>query len=114
MAPRRFSRLSFATAVRDTAGDLVLYGEEPYRFRDLSDNREHVVREGDTLFALAARYFRGIPRPDGLYWVIMDFQPEPIHDPTLQLDVGRVLIIPSLRTLQEEIFSARRRQSIAG
>jgi hypothetical protein len=114
VAPRRFSRYTFATALRDADGDLVLYGDEPYRFRNFEDNREHVVREGDTLFSLAAQYFLGVPRPDGLFWVIMDFQPEPIHDPTIELAVGRVLIIPSLRTLQEEIFSARRRQNVAG
>lgn len=109
MAPRQWSRYTFSTAVRDAGGDLVLYGQEPYRYREFPDNREHLVREGDTLFSLAARYFVGIPRPDGLYWVISDFQPVPIHDPTLALDPGRILIIPSIRTLREEIFSARRR-----
>lgn len=113
MPPRRWSRYTFATAVRDADGDLVLYGEEPYRFREFTDNREHVVREGDTLFSLAASYFTGIPRPDGLWWVIADFQPAPIHDPTIELEIGRVLIIPSLRTVQEEIFSERRRRGSA-
>lgn len=109
MAPRRFSRYTFSYAVQDKEGDLVLYGEEPYRYRDLPDNREHVVREGETLFTLAGRYFAPLPRPAGLWWVIADFQPEPIHDPTVELSPGRVLIIPSVRTLTEEIFSERRR-----
>jgi hypothetical protein len=45
-----------------------------------------------------------------LWWVIADFQSDPIHDPTRKLKRGRVLIIPSERTLTEEIFSERRRR----
>lgn len=88
----------------------MLYGEEPFRFKAFEDNREHVVREGDSLFTLAGQYFEREPRACGLWWVIADFQPEPIHDPTLALEVGRVLMIPSMRTLTEEVFSERRRR----
>lgn len=87
----------------------MLYGGEPYRFRVFADNVEHVVREGDTLWTLAHRYYLGVERPAGLWWIIADFQPQPIHDPTLALVPGAVLVIPSLRTVQEEIFSERRR-----
>ena len=106
---RRYSRHTFAYAVRDDEGDLVLYGTEPYRFRDFADTREHRVREGETVYHLAARYFGSFPRPAGLWWVIADFQPDPIHDPTVELEPGRVLYIPSERTLVEEVFSERRR-----
>lgn len=109
MPPREFSRYTFATAVQDAEGDLVLYGQAPYRYKKFTDNREHVVCQGETLFTLAARYFRGIPRPAGLWWVIADFQPDPIHDPTQSLELNRVLIIPSVRTVTEEVFSERRR-----
>lgn len=114
MAPRRYSRYTFAYAAKDASGDLVLHGAEPFRYRDIADNREHVVREGDTLFTLAGRYFRSgsLPRPAGLWWVIADFQPTPIHDPTLALQPGRVLVIPSVRTVIEEIFSERRRRRV--
>lgn len=89
----------------------MLHGAEPYRFRELPDTREHVAAEGDTLSTLAARYFVGQARAAGFWWVIADFQPEPIHDPTISLTPGRLLYIPSLRTLTEEIFSERRRRS---
>ena len=46
-----------------------------------------------------------------LWWVIADFQPEPVHDPTRALEVGRVMFIPSERTLVEEVFSSRRRKT---
>ena len=109
MPPRRLSRYTFSEAVPDVDGDLLLHGEEPFRFRNLTDNVEHVVARGDTLFNLAHRYFAGAPRPAGLWWVIADFQPDPIHDPTLDLDDGRVIVVPSLRTVLEEVFSERRR-----
>jgi len=109
MPPRRYSRYTFATAQADDDGRLMMYGAEPYRYRAFSDNREHVVSEGDALWTLADRYFAGLPRPAGLWWVIADFQPTPIHDPTIALDLGTVIVIPSIRTVTEEIFSERRR-----
>jgi hypothetical protein len=109
MPPRRFSRHTFTSAVQDDAGRLVITDREPFRFRSLPDNRQHVVKEGETLFSLAGRYFATLPRPAGLWWVIADFQPDPIHDPTIALEPGRVLVIASVRTVLEEIFSERRR-----
>lgn len=113
MPPRRFSRFTFSSAVLDDAERLLLTDREPYRFRALPDNRQHVVGDGETLFSLAGRYFAPLPRPAGLWWVIADFQPDPILDPTLSLDVGRVLFIPSIRVVSEEIFAEKRRQEAA-
>ena len=113
MPPRKNSRHSFAYSTPDANGNLMLYGTEPYRFREFEDTQQHVVKEGDSLFTLAGKYYRGgIDRPAGLWWVIADFQPEPIHDPTIALELGRVMYIPSLRTVTEEIFSERRRRSV--
>jgi len=113
MPPRRFSRYTFSAAILDEDERLLLTDREPFRFRPLPDNRQHVVKEGDTLFSLAGRYFAPLPRPAGLWWIIADFQPDPLHDPTLALEVGRVLVLPSLRTVTEEIFAERRRQEAA-
>ena len=110
MPPRVGSRYGFALGVRDEDGMLALTDREPYRYRAHADNRTHLVVQGDTLWALAGRYFAPLPRPAGLWWVIADFQPDPIHDPTLALEVGRVLVVPSLRTVTEEVFSEKRRQ----
>jgi hypothetical protein len=44
---------------------------------------------------------------------IADFQPDPVHDPTLSLDLGRVLFIPSVRVVTEEVFAEARRQEAA-
>lgn len=111
MPPRQHSRFTFSEGRYDEDGRLYLTEPEPYGYRDLPDNIEHVVREGDTLWTLAATYFGGrFPRPAGLWWILADFQPEPIHDPTLALVSGSVLIIPSPETVRTRIFSERRRR----
>ena len=113
MPPRQLSRHIFAQGVPNSAGQLWLMDRIPFRFREFSDNRRHTVIEGDTLYHLAARYFPNTVRPAGLWWVIADFQPQPVHDPTVQLLPGRVLVIPSERTLADSVFAeARRRDSI--
>lgn len=101
----------FARGYTDEAGALVLERAEPFRFTRLPDNVQHVVGRGDTLFTLAGRYFGPIDpdRACGLWWVIADFQPDPIHDPTLKLAEGRVLVVPSVRTVIERVFDERRR-----
>lgn len=109
MPPRLYSRHQFVLGVADTSNRLLLTDRSPYAFRQFADNRQHIAKEGDSLFTLAARYFKGFPRPAGLWWVIADFQPDPIFDPTILLEPGRLIIIPSHRTVQDEIFHERRR-----
>ncbi len=111
MPPRRWSRFTFCTALKDVDGTLLLTDPEPFGYQPFTDNRLHVVKEGESLFTLAGRYFAPLPRPAGLWWVLADFQPEPILDPTLVLTPGTTLVVPSLRTVQEEIFNERRREA---
>ncbi len=110
MPPFRFSRYQFTAALNDITRPNVLFlsERERYAFRTFSDTRTHISREGDTLFTLAYKFFRGLPRPSGLWWIIADFQPDPIHDPTIVLQHGRTLFVPSLRTVREEIFNENR------
>ena len=109
MAPRLNSRFQFTSGIKDADDRMFLTERTRFTYQDFNDNMQHVVREGDTLFLLAARYFQGFPRPAGLWWIIADFQPDPIFDPTIQLEAGRVLIIPSMRTVHEEVFSEKQR-----
>ena len=110
MAPRTGSRHSFALGVPDELGRRFLSEREPYRFREHTDTRVHVVAQGDTLEGLAGRYFAPLPRACGFWWVLADCQPDPIGDPTLELDVGRRLVVPSLRVLTDVILSEQRRR----
>ena len=108
MFPR--SRYQYCIAQRDTDGNLYLDEREPFRHRDEPDNSFHVVVDGDTLWGLAHRYFSGMRRPAGLWWIIAEYQPEPIVDPTIRLLVGETIIIPSQRLVKTEIFSEDRRK----
>ena len=78
-------------------------------YRELEDTRVHVVVQGDTLFDLAGRYFSPLPRACGYWWAIADFQPDVIVDPTLELELGRRMHIPSLRVLTDVILAGPRR-----
>ncbi len=113
MSPRMNSRHSFTWSYQMSSADnrRFLVDREPFLYRERPDNIVHVVNAGDTLWSLAGKYYRGIPRPNGLWWVIADFQPQPIRDPTLKIPEGTVLVIPSVRVLREEIFSEKRRLS---
>lgn len=110
MAPHTGSRHSFTSGVRDDAGRLFLTDREPYGFHEHRDTREHVVAQRDTLWGLAGRYFAPLPRACGFWWVLADFQPDPIVDPTLELELGRRLFVPSLRVLTDVILGEQRRR----
>jgi hypothetical protein len=111
--PLTGSRFTFCLGVLDAAGRRYLTDREPYRYRVLADNRTHTVVDGDTLFDLAGRYFAPLPRACGFWWAIADFQPDPIFDPTIALDAGRALLIPSTRLLTDVILGEARRREVA-
>ena len=113
MPPRQYSRHSFTFGIQlRSRGEKTLWLTDriPFSFQQRADNRFHVVQSGDSLFSLAGKYFRPYPRAAGLWWVIADFQPQRIHDPTIELTVGFVMVIPSRRVLEEEIFNFSRRK----
>lgn len=115
MPPRKFSRHTYTTGFKDVSGPsevqdkIQLNDREPFLFRNLSDNIEHTVLEGENIFNLASRYFDGIENAAQLWWVIADFQPDPLLDPTIALQPGQIVIIPSVRTVLEQVFSEQRR-----
>lgn len=110
MPPQPFSRHFFTSGIKDSTERLYLTDRDPFRFVEINDNRFHTVRAGDTLWTLADRFFDGVTdNAAQLWWVIADFQPEPIIDPTLALTPGRIVVVPSQRTLTEQIFSESRR-----
>lgn len=98
------------TAALDVGGNLFLTERVPYRYRSLNDNIVHSVVDGDTLDSIAAKYYSSLDNGDQFWWVIADFQPDPIIDPTRSLQSGTNIVVPSIRTLVETILSEDRRE----
>jgi nucleoid-associated protein YgaU len=87
--------------------DNVLYLDTPPRVEYVGGYDEvlHRVVLGDTLWNLALRYYSSIEGAASLWWIIADFQPEPINDPTVALVPGSWLVIPSIGTVQEWLMA---------
>jgi hypothetical protein len=113
MPPRPSSRFQLSAAVPGSKypETLVLTERKPFRFKEYPDNIPHVVTAGDSIFTLAERYFSPIPNAAMKYWAIADFQPDPIHDPTIALIPGSTIIIPPLRVVLTELFAESRREA---
>jgi len=111
VAPHAGSRYSFSLGVWDEAGRLLLTERVPYGYQPHADTHVHLVAQGDSLWGLAGRYYAPLPRACGFWWVLADFQPEPIIDATLELEAGRRVYIPSLRVLTDVILSEQRRRA---
>lgn len=104
-----WSRYRYCTMYAD--GDVMYLDErEPFRYRDDTDNRYHTASEGDTWWGLAHLYFQGVPRACGLWWLLCEFQPEPVIDPTIAIPDGKLIIVPSMRLLRMKIFSVEERK----
>ncbi len=110
MPPDINSRYRFCYGVKDDFENLYLTDREPYEYHPHPDNRTHTIVQGDSLFHLAAAYFAPLERACGFWWVIADFQPEPIVDPTIQLEPGRIFHIPSRRVLTDIILNENGRR----
>lgn len=109
--PGPYSRHAFTETIEQADGTRTLSRRKPYRYQGgRADDRVHTVQSGDTLTSLAGLYFRGLPRASGFWWVIADYQPAPITDPTLALVPGSTLVIPSPGTLTGVILADRRRR----
>jgi hypothetical protein len=110
MPPRQYSRHLYCLGYQDQLGDhpVFMRARIPFRYQQRSDNILVVAKSGDTFYSLAGRYYSSLPRGCGLWWAIADFQPQPVHDPTLQLAAGQVVVVPSLRTVLEEVFDDSR------
>lgn len=105
--PSAYSRDRYCVGLTDEDGNLYLSTPEPFRYQDRPDNIPHVVVEGETWESIAAAEYG---RED-LWWVGPDYQPEPVHDPTIALVGGSVLILPSWRVVFEEVLSEERREA---
>ena len=112
MPPRRFSRYTLAEAQYDDGDRLFLITPTPFRYQEFDDTTQHVCADGDTLWGITGKYLSGIPRACGRWDLVGMFQPEPIFDPTVRLEAGRVIYVPSARVIEEEILAEKRRNEL--
>jgi hypothetical protein len=104
MPPGVTSRYLASVGAYDDVGRTYLTEREPYRYDPhLSGVIRHVVGSGDSLQSIAYRYYSELAGlagsedvwgPEHLWWLIAEFQPLPILDPTLGLEVGQVIYVP--------------------
>jgi len=88
---------------------LVLRDRTPFTFRDDERNINHTALDDDTWWSLAARYYLQISdRPSGLWWVIKDYQPTPVVDPTLTIRQDTLVIVPHPVMVITEILGTER------
>jgi nucleoid-associated protein YgaU len=106
----RYSRYWANKVYTDTGGTQYLDEREPVRYRDAPDNIYHTVRDGDTLWGLAHRYFQGLPNACRRWWILAEYQPTPILDPTIALQPGTVVVVPSLRFVHTVVYGEDRRR----
>jgi hypothetical protein len=97
---------------RITDGQTYLLDREPFRFVNRGDNKRVIAKGGDTWQSLAAEHLQPINNAEELWWVLADFQPDPIVDPTEALEAGRVIFIPSSDFVLSEIFADARRDEV--
>ncbi len=105
-----YSRYRYCTGYKDANGVSYLDEREPFRYRNESDNTVHEAVEGDTWWGLAHLYFDGLPRPAGLFWILCEFQPTPVVDPTIRIKSGASIVVPSLRLVKTKVFNPTERR----
>lgn len=104
------SRYQYCYELFDDDGVPYLTEPEPFEYRDEPDNRVYTAVDGDTLWGLAHFAFAGYPRPCGMWWIIGQYQPTPIIDPTIAITAGTKIYIPSERVVRLMLFNPERRR----
>lgn len=110
MPPGPLSRHLLCVGVtRFSDGLSYLLDREPIRYVNRGDNKRVQAKRGDTWYSLAAEHLVPIPNAEQLFWVICDFQPDPILDPTIAPTPGTIYYIPSPDFVTANYFSDARR-----
>ncbi|NIO74655.1 MAG: hypothetical protein GTN69_01910 [Armatimonadetes bacterium] len=103
------SRFRNVPTLTDPDGRLVTAERVPFRYEDREDNHRITVSEGKSWEDLAERLYAHISeRACGLRWILHDFQPTPIVDPTIPPRPGSVVFAPSDIVVLNEILGQPR------
>jgi hypothetical protein len=97
-----------------TDSTTILTDRVRFPYKKLDNNIIHIVVVGDTFHRLASKYYAGLTKVGAfsaaqLWWVIADFQPDPVHDPTIALIPGSSVVIPALDTVLGTILNPSER-----
>lgn len=107
-----FSVHRFCTGLTDSAGRLYLTDRVPFAFVAWEDNIPHPIKDGDTLWSVAAHYYQARPYAHAYWKILADFQPADgvrVHDPTIALPAGETLYLPSPVKIDTVILDESRR-----
>jgi len=114
MPPGQFSRHLLVTGLtRVTDGQRFLLDREPFRFVPRPDTRRIVAKGGDTWQSLAFEHLNPVSNAEQLWWVLTDFQPEPVLDPTIPPVPGTIIYIPAPEFVLSELWAESRRDEDA-
>ncbi|MBU0999547.1 hypothetical protein KKG24_04610 [Patescibacteria group bacterium] len=105
------SRYKFCQVMLQSDSTVMLTDRVPYEFEPgLAGTHQHVASQGDTWRSIAHRYWRNsFGRYAGdLWWVIADFQPTAVVDPTIAISAGTVVHVPSPATVLSVFDESRR------
>ena len=110
MPPTKHSRYEFTLGVQGADGRTRLTPRTRFGYRKFDDNILHAVSDGDTWFNIAGLYYEDLDiRPERFFFAVCDFQPTPVIDPTVSPEAGTTVVVPSVRTMQDEVLHQRRR-----
>lgn len=93
LGPNSRYRLSFVVSDEVRGIRYNLLRRERVSFDSNAENRLYQAQSGENSFAVAAKHFRRYARPASLFWLVCEYQPTPILDPTTDLG-GRTIYIP--------------------
>lgn len=105
-----WSRYRYCTQFMNADGIAYIDEREPFRYREELDNIPYRAKQGDTWWGLATFFFPGLPRPCGMWFLLCEFQPSPVIDPTIVIKEGTLIIAPSERLVRGEAFSRQQRR----
>lgn len=109
-ALKPYSRYRHSVETVDENGVLYTMDDTPFPYVALPDNGTYQVRGGEQWHEIADKVFDPLPYAVHLWWVLMDFQPVPLLDPTVPPAAGTLLVHPSVQTVLAKILNPDRRR----